>query len=51
MTINRGTQSSGETSMCPATEMETVGGTSLYFPDQANGRLYTCVEISLFLAQ
>lgn len=33
----------GETLMCPATVMETVSGTSLYFPDQRNGGLHTSV--------
>lgn len=48
MTVNRGSESSGETSMCPAAEMETVSGTFLYFPHQANGGLNTCVKIGPF---
>lgn len=34
--------------MCPATKMETVSGTSLYFPDQANGRQHTHVMIGQY---
>lgn len=32
--------------MCPATVMETVSGT-LYFPDQTNGGLHTCCDMSV----